>query len=319
MAPRRQNHCYAPGCQTGYVHVKGAPKPSLFVVPRDERLRRLWENNLHRADKPLEDTSAVCELHFEPRYVIRDYVHTIGGKEVRIPRGRPMLSSDAVPTILPNFLSYLTKKAVKERPPRKRKSESHASPVKRRLCTSGNSTVLHTNAVNTPDPDAAASRPEDEQLAIDVEVSSSENPQEDRKSMSLFSCLEVPSPHWTKHIFPDHKGIVYCTSVLTPKNEVRSEKVVMFFESRIASYCKVFIRGTLLKEGTVETEAAAEEVLKTSDRMCICVGAISHEDYEERFFTKKLKDHVVTCNEMYFSIKCLGQVDKKGIYNVHFY
>lgn len=179
MAPRRQNHCYAPGCQTGYVHVKGAPKPSLFVVPRDERLRRLWENNLHRADKPLEDTSAVCELHFEPRYVIRDYVHTIGGKEVRIPRGRPMLSSDAVPTILPNLPSYLTKKAVKERPPRKRKSESHASPVKRRLCTSGNSTVLHTNAVNTPDPDAAASRPEDEQLAIDVEVSS-ENPQEDR-------------------------------------------------------------------------------------------------------------------------------------------
>lgn len=81
----------------------------------------------------------------------------------------------------------------------------------------------------------------------------------------------------------------------------------------------MFIRGTLLKEGTVETEAAAEEVLKTSDRMCICVGAISHEDYEERFFTKKLKDHVVTCNEMYFSIKCLGQVDKKGIYNVHFY
>ncbi|KAL3171356.1 hypothetical protein MRX96_013574 [Rhipicephalus microplus] len=118
---------------------------------------------------------------------------------------------------------------MKERPSRKRKSESHASPVKRRLCTSGNSTMLHTNAVNTPDPDAAASRPEDEQLAIDVEVSSSENLQEDRKSMSLFSCLEVPSPHWTKHIFPDHKGIVYCTSVLTPKNEVRSEKVVMFF------------------------------------------------------------------------------------------
>ncbi|KAL3202133.1 hypothetical protein MRX96_012105 [Rhipicephalus microplus] len=172
--------------------------------------------------------------------------------------------------------------------------------------------VLHTNAVNTPDPDAAASRPEDEQLAIDVEVSSSENPQEDHKSMSLFSCLEVPSPHWTKHIFPDHKGIVYCTSVLTPKNEVRSEKVVMFFESRIASYCKVFIRGSLLKEGTVETEETVEEVPKTSDRMCIFVGAISHEDYEERFLTKKLKDHVVTCNEMYFSIKCLGQVDKRA-------
>lgn len=110
MPRPRQNHCYAPGCQTGYVFVKGAPKISLFGVPKDEARRKLWERNLHRADTPLDDTSAVCELHFEPRYVSRDYVHIIQGQEVRIPRGKPTLSADAVPTILPNLPTYLTKK-----------------------------------------------------------------------------------------------------------------------------------------------------------------------------------------------------------------
>ncbi|KAH7976987.1 hypothetical protein HPB52_022797 [Rhipicephalus sanguineus] len=52
----------------------------------EEAMRKPWERNLHRADKALDDTSA-----------------------------------DAVPTILPNLASYLTKKAPRERPTRKRK------------------------------------------------------------------------------------------------------------------------------------------------------------------------------------------------------
>ncbi|KAH9365195.1 hypothetical protein HPB48_012851 [Haemaphysalis longicornis] len=84
MPRHRQNHCYAPGCQTGYVFVKGAPKISLFGVPKDQARRKVWENSLHRADKPLDDTSAVCELHFEPGSVNKDYVHMIQGQGVRI-------------------------------------------------------------------------------------------------------------------------------------------------------------------------------------------------------------------------------------------
>ncbi|KAG0414143.1 hypothetical protein HPB47_008701, partial [Ixodes persulcatus] len=37
-----------------------------------------------RSDKHLEETSAVCELHFEPSFILRDYVHIIGGKEWRV-------------------------------------------------------------------------------------------------------------------------------------------------------------------------------------------------------------------------------------------
>ncbi|KAH7976603.1 hypothetical protein HPB52_016957 [Rhipicephalus sanguineus] len=103
MPRYRQNHCYAPGCQTGYVLVKGGPKLSLFGVSKDKNRCKEWEKNLRRADKLLEDTSAVCELHFESRYVLRDYVHIIEEKQVRIPRGRPILYADAIPTFPANL------------------------------------------------------------------------------------------------------------------------------------------------------------------------------------------------------------------------
>lgn len=88
--------------------MKYGPKVSLFGVPEVEERRRLWDKNLHRAGNTIDETPAVCELHFEPQYVIRDYVHVISGVEVRVQRGKPMLSADAVPTILPSFPSYLT-------------------------------------------------------------------------------------------------------------------------------------------------------------------------------------------------------------------
>ncbi|KAG0422857.1 hypothetical protein HPB47_001348 [Ixodes persulcatus] len=74
----------------------------LFSVPKDSATRNLWEKNLQRSDKRLEESSAVCELHFEPRFILRDDVHIIGGKEVRIPCGHPSLMPDAVPTLLPS-------------------------------------------------------------------------------------------------------------------------------------------------------------------------------------------------------------------------
>ncbi|XP_077520727.1 uncharacterized protein LOC144132291 [Amblyomma americanum] len=143
MPRHRQNHCYAPGCQTGYVYVKGGQKLSLFGVPKDENRRKEWEKNLHRADKPLDDTSAVCELHFEPRYVLRDYVHVIQGKEVRIARGKPILRADAVPTILPNLPTYLTKKPTQETTARKRKrSETSDGQPKPAFCPFDNAVAV---------------------------------------------------------------------------------------------------------------------------------------------------------------------------------
>lgn len=66
------NYCFAPGCKTGYSRVKYALKLSLFSLPEEEEMRLTWERSLHRKDKPLDATDAVCELHFEGTYLLRD-------------------------------------------------------------------------------------------------------------------------------------------------------------------------------------------------------------------------------------------------------
>lgn len=93
MPPKRRlNHCYAPGCKTGYARTGHNRKLSLFKAPADEERRLVWQRNLHRSDKALDVDCAVCELHFESRFIIRDYVHIVNGAELRIPRGSPTLS-----------------------------------------------------------------------------------------------------------------------------------------------------------------------------------------------------------------------------------
>ncbi|KAH8022757.1 hypothetical protein HPB51_004844 [Rhipicephalus microplus] len=132
MSKRRtDSHCFAPGCRSGYP---GAPKASLFAAPREDDLRRKWERNLRRDDKPLTETSAVCEHHFEPRYILREYVHVINDCEVRTPRGKPSLVPDAVPTLLPGCPAYLSVAAPKQRPERRKaaKPPEGASRKRRR-------------------------------------------------------------------------------------------------------------------------------------------------------------------------------------------
>lgn len=92
----------------------------------------------------------------------------------------------------------------------------------------------------------------------------------------------------------------------------------MFFQSQTHSYYKVFVRGILLKESTLQTSGEAEDVLRATDSMSVCTGVMRLEDYEERYFTKNLKSHVVTLEQMYFSSNCLGQVAERGNYAVHF-
>lgn len=103
-------------CRSGYP---GAPKASLFEARRDEDLRKKWERNLRKDDKPLTKSSVVYEHHFEPRYILRVYVHVVNGSEVHIYRGKPSLSPDAVLPLLPGCPAYFSVAAPKQRPERK--------------------------------------------------------------------------------------------------------------------------------------------------------------------------------------------------------
>lgn len=93
----------------------------MFTAPKDPKVRKIWQYNLRRLDKPLTQYSSVCERHFDPRFIVRDYVHIINGAEVRIPRGKPKLAEGAIPTLLPDLPGYLSKKLPKQRPTKGRR------------------------------------------------------------------------------------------------------------------------------------------------------------------------------------------------------
>ncbi|KAH8009199.1 hypothetical protein HPB51_012697 [Rhipicephalus microplus] len=113
-----QTHCFAPGYSLGYVSArKSGRQVSLFSVPKDPERFKAWQQAVPRADKPLEATSVLCELHFDEQYLVRFFTHTINGETVRIPRDRPKLTDSAIPTVYPNVPAYLSKK-----PPQKRTS-----------------------------------------------------------------------------------------------------------------------------------------------------------------------------------------------------
>ncbi|KAH9365919.1 hypothetical protein HPB48_016660 [Haemaphysalis longicornis] len=178
--PRRRSYCFGPGYRTGYSGLKNAPKLSLFCAPEDDERQHVWERNLHRADKPLEPSDAVCELHFEEKYILRHCVHTIDGKEVRIPRGKPSLSPDAVPTSLPNVPKYLSKVPVRERLPRKRVC---AEPAE---CGSSKKLCLPVNELRTDGP------------AVDVQD----------MPFDLWN-VPLPTEHWAAHKFTNYDGAAY--------------------------------------------------------------------------------------------------------------
>ena len=103
---KRQNKCFVPGCTTGYKSSK--VKASLFAAPKDPERLKQWDKLIPRQDKALDESCVVCELHFEPHFVERHYKHIIQGEEIISPRGKPLLQSNACPTIFRNLPKYLS-------------------------------------------------------------------------------------------------------------------------------------------------------------------------------------------------------------------
>uniref|UniRef100_A0A224Z0Q4 Thap domain protein n=1 Tax=Rhipicephalus zambeziensis TaxID=60191 RepID=A0A224Z0Q4_9ACAR len=316
MPGRRRNHCYAPGCKTGYVFKKGGPKIALFGVPKDPNRRKVWEQNLRRLDKPLDDTCAVCELHFEPHFVLRDYVHRIQGQEVRIPRGKPILDPNAVPTILPNVPQYFSKKVLKEKPPRERPDDRIRFTYEvKRNCTyhlsAGPSSPqdLGNDAHREPEHSSGT-----QASAAVVEVlEDHQSPATCTREDDFIDNLNMPSKFWSKHAIPGQgDSAFYCTSILTSKMEVVSEKVVVFLRRTPVPHSKVYVRGTLLGSRPVRSKLDAELLLAEVEDLHLCAGAANSRDYGEEYFTAGLKRRVVKRDETYFSSNCRTTVQAPG-------
>ena len=111
--------CFVPGCKTGYSTQSATNERRHFFQPKQSQIER-WNAAIPRKDRCQTVKSVVCDLHFSDHYVIRDFTTVVGNDTVSIPRERPTLTADAVPTLFPNLPSYLSKNVTKRKSPRKR-------------------------------------------------------------------------------------------------------------------------------------------------------------------------------------------------------
>ncbi|KAH7971539.1 hypothetical protein HPB49_025581 [Dermacentor silvarum] len=118
--------CFVTGCTSGYDSQRSAEKRHFFRVPRDSSRLQVWQRAIPGLDKQLTSSCVVCDLHFEDRDLVKEFVHNINGDVVIIPRDNWALKDDAVPRLFPNCPSYLSKPARKCKQPAVRS----APPVK---------------------------------------------------------------------------------------------------------------------------------------------------------------------------------------------
>ncbi|KAH8031812.1 hypothetical protein HPB51_020930 [Rhipicephalus microplus] len=246
---RRRNYCCVVGCQTGYSRVKNQPKLSLFGVPQDEERRRLWDQNLNRADRPLQVTDAICELHFEQKYILRQYVHIIEGREVYIERGKPELRSDAVPIIIPHLLKCPDEQPTPEQSTKKRA----ASPP---------------TCEDQPSKRTALQSVEPQLRFEDCESA--------RQSDNAFELEDVvrPNDHWAMHKFRHYDGIAYVSASLS-RELVSIEKTVLmnYGTDRSEVICRTYVRKTLISEKVAYNLEDAKQVLDCAESLHPCRGA----------------------------------------------
>lgn len=298
---KRFRRCSVAGCKTGYS-ADTAGKISIFGLPKNAERRQAWARSMQRHVQQLVDSTHVCELHFEPGCVQHYYVHIIDGKEVRIPRDKPTLTADAVPTIF--------------QPP-KEPSES-SKPLEttdeQRSDLAGDD--KHADVIFA---DQLAG---EETIASETDAVASETPSAARRSGKLFDQkmllqLQTPAECWSCLNFPNFKGAVYVSSWFNDlSSEVITEKTVVFRPQKYPDVnCQVYIGRTLVQERQVTTVEEAEECLAGADETELCKGAASHAEWKEfrSLFTNNVRNSLVPGRPgsgAFFSKECSTTISK---------
>ncbi|XP_067132807.1 putative zinc finger protein 66 isoform X2 [Centruroides vittatus] len=117
--------CFVTWCKSGKC--KSREKRHFFTAHPNllDKWRRLIPR---RKNLEFSAKSRICDLHFDERFILKNYVHIIEGKRVEIPRGIWHLTRGAYPTKFFNCPSCLSVKVPKLRQsPRNRKTTANIS------------------------------------------------------------------------------------------------------------------------------------------------------------------------------------------------
>lgn len=296
--PLRQNHCFAPGCKSGQNlrRPKGPddPRVSLFRVPRDEQMFRRWQRYMPpRPDgKKLMHNSAVCERHFDPQFVVRYYEHIVNKQLVRIERGVPALTPDAVPTVFPESPKYYTRRVPRRRKPPQRAPLPPPKPRRVRRAPSSEG-----EGASPPDPTPAEDvsavadecpEPVTTERAAPPDPVVSAEPEEqivEREVTPAFPYEDMPLPSrlWARHVVSERPLVLaYSTCRLSDDDPGRlvTEKLVLVREYAEHAECHVYFEGRRLHcfDGPGGTDYPST-LLQRVDRVRPCPGLGDEEEF----------------------------------------
>lgn len=276
----RQTHCFAPGCKSGKNSRRRDPDGrhhSLFRMPRNEEMFRRWQRYVPpRSDgKKLKPESALCERHFDPQFIMRYFEHYIQGDVVRIPRGKPILTKDAVPTVFPESPKYYTRRVPRRRKPPQRAPLPPPKPKRTKAADVSSTTDDGANGASATEPGGAGIETTAEEGLQEAAVESSVSAMPDRcvepeaLVEQIVECevtpafpyedLPLPSRQWAKHVISEKPLVIAystCRVCDDKPGRLETEKLVLVREYEDHAECCVYLDGRRLRsfEGTGGTD-----------------------------------------------------------------
>lgn len=289
---KRDRTCFVPGCKSGYRSCKEAR--SIFRAPLEPERLEAWSRNIRRSDRVLDQGCVVCDRHFDPRFIERTYRTKINGEIVEIPRDRPKLTKDAIPTIFPEAPKYHTMSLPTKRKERNLSNQALPEPKRREE-------EVTVETVENRCSDATTTSSEDG----NCDACSSLNEHVETTGRLLFSKLEIPRG-WSEITLVDaENSFLYAECELDAAEPYSS--VVMSKSVRIeveqsdgdAVTAEVHLRGKKWRQERISTRKDAEALIESVSKLALCSGvglqplAGNCPAYNGKFFSK---DCVVLAN-----------------------
>lgn len=260
---KRDNRCYVPGCKSGYTSNK-EPR-SLFQAPTEPERRAAWSRNIPKNTRPFDKACVVCERHFDERFIERSFRTKIGSEIVEMPRERPLLSKDAIPTIFPEAPKYYTKKLPKKRKERNLCDQVLPKPSKRQEDTKTEDACAPTPTASSGAPNCGPDSPQNGFVETTAERLG-------------FSRLRIPKG-WSEMTLEDVEGLCLYAKCEQDAAEpyasvvmVKSVRIQVLQGIEDTAVAEVHLRGKIWCEQELNTRELAEELIDSIDKLVLCPG-----------------------------------------------